>query len=95
MAAHQMAGSGVSSVVPGGYLIVFSPTSAAALGDHETLRFDLPATAWYEISVSGAGRAGVLAERGAYRLAVEPLGVAPEHVASALVPGIPYNGGDR
>ena len=72
---------------PGGYLIVFSPTSAAALGDHETLRFDLPATAWYEVSVSGAGRAGVLAERGAYRLAVEPLGVAPEHVGSALVPG--------
>jgi hypothetical protein len=72
---------------PGGYLIVFSPTSAAALGDHETLRFDLPATAWYEVSVSGAGRGGVLAERGAYRLAVEPLGVAPEHVGSALVPG--------
>ena len=29
----------------------------------------------------------MLAERGAYRLAVEPLGVAPEHVASALVLG--------
>lgn len=72
---------------PGGYSIVFSPTAAAALRDHQTLRFDLPATAWYEISVSGAGWAGVLAERGAYRFTVEPLGVAPEHVPSALVPG--------
>ncbi len=72
---------------PTGYSIVFSGTSAAALGDHQTLRVDLPATGWYEIDVSGAGWAGVLAERGPYRLAVEPLGAAPEHVGSALVPG--------
>jgi len=72
---------------PTGYSIVFSGTSAAALGDHQTLRIDLPATGWYEIDVSGAGWAGVRAERGAYRLAVEPLGAAPEHVSSALVPG--------
>ena len=72
---------------PTGYSIVFSGTSAAALGDHQTLRVDLPATGWYEIDVSGAGWAGVRAERGAYRLAVEPLGAAPEHVSSALVPG--------
>ena len=72
---------------PTGYSIVFSGTSAAALGDHQTLRVDLPATGWYEIDVSGAGWADELAERGPYRFAVEPLGAAPERVASGLVPG--------
>ena len=72
---------------PTGYSIVFSGTSAAALGDHQTLRVDLPATGWYEIDVSGAGWSDELAERGPYRFAVEPLGAAPERVGSALVPG--------
>ena len=72
---------------PTGYSIVFSGTSAAALGDHQTLRVDLPATGWYEIDVSGAGWADELAERGPYRFAVEPLGAAPERVGGALVPG--------
>jgi len=72
---------------PTGYSIVFSGTSAAALGDHQTLRVDLPATGWYEVDVSGAGWSDELAERGPYRFAVEPLGAAPERVGSALVPG--------
>ncbi len=72
---------------PTGYSIVFSGTSAAALGDHQTLRVDLPATGWYEIDVSGAGWSDALSERGPYRFAVESLGAAPEHVGSALVPG--------
>lgn len=87
MAAPSGGGFQAFITGPTGYSIVFSGTSAAALGDHQTLRVDLPATGWYEIDVSGAGWAGVRAERGAYRLAVEPLGAAPEHVSSALVPG--------
>jgi len=66
---------------------VTSPTSAAALHDHQTMRLDLPATGWYHITVSATGAAGSLADRGPYRLAVEPLGTAPELAASALAPG--------
>ena len=37
--------------------------------------------------MSGAGWSDALSERGPYRFAVEPLGAAPEHGSSALVPG--------
>jgi len=89
MAAPSAGGFQAFITGPTGYSIVFSGTSAAALGDHQTLRVDLPATGWYEIDVSGAGfaGAGVRTERGPYRFIVEPLGTAPEHVGSALVPG--------
>ena len=66
---------------------VTSPTSAAALHDHQTMRLDLPATGWYHITVSATGLAGSIADRGPYRLAVEPLGTAPELAAAALAPG--------
>ena len=66
---------------------VTSPTYAAALHDHQTMRLDLPATGWYHITVSATGAAGSLADRGPYRLAVEPLGTAPELAGAALAPG--------
>lgn len=66
---------------------VSSPTSAAALHDHQTMRLDLPVTGWYHITVSAAGAAGSLVDRGPYRLAVEPLGTAPETAGAALALG--------
>jgi hypothetical protein len=66
---------------------VATPTSAAALHDHQTRRMDLTATGWYHVRVSGPDGMGSPADRGAYRFAVEPLGVAPENAPSALVPG--------
>jgi len=66
---------------------ITSPTSAGALHDHQTMRLDLPVTGWYHITVSATGEAGSLADRGPYRLAVEPLGAAPEVAPSALAPG--------
>ena len=66
---------------------VTSPTSAAALHDHQTMRLDLPATGWYHITVSASGAAGSFADRGPYRFAVEPLGTAPEVAGAALAPG--------
>ncbi len=66
---------------------VTSPTYAAALHDHQTMRLDLPATGWYHITVSATGAAGSLADRGPYRLAVEHVGAAPELAGAALAPG--------
>jgi hypothetical protein len=76
--------SGPGAGAPPSVFLV-SPTAAAALQDHQTMRVELPVTGWYDISVSGAG--GGLSERGAYRLAAERLGVAPEQARAALVPG--------
>jgi hypothetical protein len=77
---------------PGGspvwaFASVTSPTSAAALHDHQTMRLDLPVTGWYHVTVSATGAAGSPADRGPYRLALEPLGTAPESVSEALGPG--------
>src|SRR5207302_292649 len=50
--------------------------------DHQTRRLDLPVTGWYNVELTGFG-----STRGAYRLLVESLGTAPEHVAAVLAPG--------
>jgi hypothetical protein len=69
------------------FAIVSSPSSSGALGDHQTRRLDLTATGWYHLTVFGAEGMGIPADRGAYRFAVQSLGVAPEVAGSALVPG--------
>jgi hypothetical protein len=77
---------------PGGaesnpFLFVVSPTSAAALGAHQTTRFELPGTGWYHVSVMGSTASGSRLEVGPYRFAVEPIEPVPEQVNGALVPG--------
>jgi hypothetical protein len=67
--------------------MVASPTSAAALLDHQTLRLDLPATGWYHLSVSGASSPELLSERGPYRVALLKEGITPEVAGTDLVPG--------
>ncbi len=71
---------------PGATIETFASLSSAALDttlrDHQTRRLDLPVTGWYNIEMTGSG-----ATQGAYRLLIEPLSTAPEHVGAALVPG--------
>jgi hypothetical protein len=72
---------------PGGepewtFASVSSTAQDATLREHQTRRLDLRVTGWYHVEMTGFGPT-----RGAYRLLVEPLGTAPEHVAAALVPG--------
>jgi len=74
---------------PGGFpLAVFgSWPEGDSLGRYQSNRLDLPADAWYRVSVSGASSPPLLSERGPYRLAVIRQGTAPEHVMDALAPG--------
>ena len=60
-------------------MLVGSPVSAAALEDHQALRFELPYTGWYRLTVSGAP--------GPYRFAVLPVPTDPEVAPAALVIG--------
>jgi len=64
------------------YAWVGSAASDPTLRDHQTRRLDLPVTGWYHVEMTGFG-----STRGAYRLLVESLGTAPEHVAAVLAPG--------
>src|SRR5262249_3535777 len=63
---------------------VYSPTAAAALDDHQTMRLELPVTGWYNLSVSGVGG---IAAQGPYRFEIETQDSLPEQVGAALVPG--------
>jgi hypothetical protein len=76
-----------SSWPHGPLVTVGSPSMATELGDHQTLRYDLPYTGWYQLAVSGAGPAGATSAPGPYRLAVTPAGTAPESVSAVLLPG--------
>lgn len=66
---------------------VSTPTSSAALGDHQTLRIDLPVTGWYRIGISGGSSPEQVSEIGAYGFAVESVRTAPEAVSGTLVLG--------
>jgi hypothetical protein len=91
----NMAIQGLAAPSTGGFMAlitqvaaVISPTSApGALTDRQTMRFELPATGWYNLSVSGASSPEQPSERGAYRFAVLPVGSSPESVGESLVPG--------
>ena len=69
------------------FLFIVSPTSAPALGDHQTTRLDLPFTGWYQIDILGSTAAVSRLDLGPYRFAVEPLDPGPEQVGPGLVPG--------
>jgi hypothetical protein len=69
------------------FLFVQSPTAAAALGDYQTTRLDLPFTGWYRIEIKGSSIGGNRQETGPYRFTVESLDAGPEHVSAELVPG--------
>lgn len=69
------------------FLFLQSPTAAAALGDHQTTRLDLPFTGWHTIQIRGSALGSSREETGPYRFTVEPLDAAPEHVSASLVPG--------
>ena len=69
------------------FLFIQSSTEAAALGDHQTTRLDLPFTGWYRIEITGSPPGGSRLETGPYRFAVEPLDAGPEHGSAALTPG--------
>lgn len=62
------------------------PTSSPILGA-QTTRLDLPTTAPYTISVTGASSPEQLFERGPYRLAVTHVPTTPEQVSTTLMPG--------
>jgi hypothetical protein len=66
---------------------VSGPGASGALTDLQTLRLDLPASGWYEVSVSGGGVPETVTDRGAYRMALMELGTAPEQVGGNVVPG--------
>jgi hypothetical protein len=67
--------------------LVSAPLSGGTLGSYQTGRLDLPATAAYTISVTGAGSPEALSEIGPYRLAVTHVPTSPEHVSSAIALG--------
>ncbi len=69
------------------FLFIQSSTEAAALGDHQTTRLDLPFTGWYRIEITGGSPGGNRQETGLYRFAVELLDAGPEHVSATLTPG--------
>lgn len=89
----ESAGTGTfaAAVVPPGgapFVSVGSPTSSGSLSEHQTNRVDLPVTGWYRLVVDHGSSPGPgLADHGLYRVALEPRGVAPEHVSDTLSPG--------
>src|SRR6266516_415997 len=76
------------AVEPGWRGTVGSPSAAASLRDHQSMRVDLAETGWYMLEVGeGSSPKPGPTERGPYRYTVELLGTSPEGVPSALVPG--------
>ena len=76
------------AVEPGWRGTVGSPSAAASLRDHQSMRVDLAETGWYMLEVGeGSSPKPGPTERGPYRFTVELLGTSPEGVPSALVPG--------
>lgn len=69
------------------YSIVSSPTSPDSLNAHRSNRIDLPFTGWYQVSVGGTGFTNPLTAPGAYKVALEPVPVGPEHAAATLALG--------
>jgi hypothetical protein len=74
--------SGPANAPVWAFASVSSPPATASLRDRQTRRLDLPVTGWYHVEMTGFG-----ATTGAYRLLIESLGSAPEHVSDALVTG--------
>ncbi|HEU5466419.1 MAG TPA: hypothetical protein VFU75_05980 [Gemmatimonadales bacterium] len=67
--------------------VVYSPTAPDSLNAHRTNRIDIPSTGWYAVSVSGSAFTNPLTAPGAYKLALEPVPVGPEHAAATLAVG--------
>jgi hypothetical protein len=92
MSAASTGGFQLSLFAPDPYanpfLFIQSSMEAAALGDHQTTRLDLPFTGWYRIEITGSSPGGgSRQEMGPYRFAVELLDAGPEQVSAALAPG--------
>ena len=92
--AEPMPGEGFAITVLGPWgswpplAVVGSPSSAAALADHQTQRMDLPVTGWYTATVTArTSDTASLGFRGPYRFAVVPVGTAPESRGGSLAIG--------
>ncbi len=64
---------------------VFTQMSAPSLESFQSMRLDLPATGWYDLTIADPVLG--LEARGPYRFALVPEDSLPEHVSPALVPG--------
>lgn len=63
---------------------IVSPTAAATLTDHQSLRVDLPVTGWYDVQIAASNS---IEGRGQYRFAVTLTDSLPETATAALLPG--------
>ncbi len=68
-------------------LNVTAPLSSASMADHQSTRFDLPATGQYRLVLSVDYASDPFLGTGDYRFAIARADTAPEHVPGMLAPG--------
>ncbi|HTS87878.1 MAG TPA: hypothetical protein VMG41_05255 [Gemmatimonadales bacterium] len=69
-------------------MFLVSPGYAPALTDHQMVRYDLPVTGWYSVTLVGGRVLPVpVAPFSPYRFAIVPIASAPETHAASLSPG--------